>query len=206
MKLCIFDFDSTLMDGETIEHFAKSVNKENEVAKITSMAMRGEIDFFESLQKRVALLKGTDLSFIQQTVQQLPYMPGAKDLIAYLKSKNIFTVVFSGGFYIATHYAQQILGFDISFANKLHHKYGKLTGHVGGEMMFSDSKGIMLQKIKQIMGINQNEVMCIGDGANDISMFEESGLKIAFMAKEILKSKADICIDVKNLNEVKKYV
>ncbi|MCR2067140.1 HAD hydrolase family protein, partial [Campylobacter helveticus] len=102
--------------------------------------------------------------------------------------------------------AMEKLKFKLGFANYLHHKNGKLTGLVGGEMMFSNSKGLMLERLKQFLNLSLEEVMCVGDGANDLAMFEHSGLKIAFCAKEILRASASVCIDVKDLKEIIKVI
>lgn len=206
IKLCVFDFDSTLMDGETITILSSAMGKDKEVGDITSRAMAGELDFYESLVKRVKLIEGLELSKALEITSNLPFITGAKDIISYLKSKNIKTVVFSGGFHIATDAAQQKLGFDLNFANELHHKNGILTGNVGGEMMFGDSKGKMLLRLKDFMGLSSDEVVCVGDGANDLSMFKEAGTGIAFCANKILKEAATHIIDIKDLNEIKKII
>lgn len=206
IKLCVFDFDSTLMDGETITQLAGAVNKSNEVSQITKKAMEGELSFFEALQERVKFLKGVEVKKAKEICDNLPFIDGAKDIIQYLKDKNIKVVVFSGGFHFATDLAKQKLGFDASFANHLDFEGEFLTGKVGGEMMFGHSKGVILKELKSLLGLKTDEVMAVGDGANDISMFKEAGLKIAFCAKEILKKEADFCIDKKDLREIKKYV
>ena len=125
IKLCVFDFDSTIMDGETIDILA--------AASITKRSMNGELDFFESLTARVKFLKGMPLSKADEICKNLPIMPGASELIAALKQKGIKVVVFSGGFHIATDKMQEKLKFDANFANILHHKDGILTGEVGGD-------------------------------------------------------------------------
>ncbi|WP_170018855.1 phosphoserine phosphatase SerB [Campylobacter sp. RM16190] len=206
IKLCVFDFDSTLMDGETIDFLAQACKVGDEVSRITRMAMAGELDFFESLTKRVAYLKGLELSIVDEICENLPLMNGAFDLINHLKSKGIKVVVFSGGFHSGTDRAQKKLKFDASFANILHHKDGRLTGLVGGEMMFGFSKGIMMQSLQSLLGISKEETMSVGDGANDLSMFEHSNIKIAFCAKEILRAKATHCVDTKDLREIIKLV
>lgn len=206
IKLCVFDFDSTLMDGETITILSSAMGKDKEVGDITSRAMAGELDFYESLVKRVKLIEGLELSKALEIASNLPFITGAKEIITYLKSKNIKTVVFSGGFHIATDAAQQKLGFDLNFANELHNKNGILTGNVGGEMMFGDSKGKMLLRLKDFMGLSSDEVACVGDGANDLSMFKEAGTGIAFCANKILKEAATHIIDIKDLNEIKKII
>lgn len=206
IKLCVFDFDSTLMDGETISFLAKAVGKMDEVSAITARAMAGELDFYESLKERAVFLKGISLENAKKIVENLPMMPGAAEIIKYLKDKGIKVVVFSGGFHIATDPAQARLGFDINFANELHHKHGILTGQIGGEMMFGDSKGKMLARLKRFLGLDSSEVAAIGDGANDLSMFKESSTCIAFCAREILKNAATHIIERKDLCEIKKII
>lgn len=206
IKLCVFDFDSTLMDGETITKFAEICGASDKVAQITKNAMAGNLDFFESLHARAKFLKGTKTEQIAKVAQNLPFIKGAKEIIAYLKSKGIKVVVFSGGFHIATDAARDILGFDASFANYLHEKDGVLTGEVGGEMSFGFSKGALLRELKALLGLSADEIMCVGDGANDVSMFKEAGLKIAFCANEVLKKEATYCVETKNLMEIAKYV
>lgn len=202
MKLCVFDFDSTLMDGETIDFFADALGIKPEVAEITERAMNGELDFFESLQQRVGLLKGLEFSKVEAISHALPYMPGAQETIAELKKAGMTVVCFSGGFRTATSYAKDILGFDADFSNALHHKDGHLTGLVGGDMMFNWSKGDMLVRLQNILGVSEEETMVCGDGANDLSMFAHAGTRIAFCAKEVLKQEANIIIETKDLTEI----
>lgn len=191
------------MDGETITYFGQCVGKSDEIANITKRAMAGEIDFFESLKERVAFLKGAQLSKIEQIAQNLTFITGAKEIIDYLKAKGILVCVFSGGYHIATDHAQKVLGFDINFANELHHKNGILTGEVGGEMMFGYSKGAMLARLKELLKLKSDEVAVVGDGANDISMFKEAGICVAFCANEVLKKAATHVVDKRDLRELK---
>ncbi len=199
MKLAVFDFDSTLMDGETIEFLAKELGLESKVKDITGKAMRGEIDFFESLTQRVSLLKGLEVKRVNEICHNLPIMNGAKDTIQGLKDLGYTVVCFSGGFKNATSYFAPILGLDGDFSNTLHSKDGVLTGLVGGEMMFNTSKGEMLQNLQKIMHVTPENTIAIGDGANDLSMFKHSGTRVAFCAKPILKGAANIIIDEKDL-------
>lgn len=199
MKLCVFDFDSTLMDGETIDFFAEALGIGKQVSEITERAMAGELDFFESLQERVGLLKGLEFSKVEEISLSLPYMPGAIETIAELKKRGMTVVCFSGGFRTATSYAKDILGYDADFSNALHVKDGKLTGLVGGDMMFNFSKGDMLVRLQNILGISEEETMVCGDGANDLSMFAHAGTRVAFCAREVLKKEANIIIDKKDL-------
>ncbi|MFK5936919.1 MAG: phosphoserine phosphatase SerB [Sulfurimonas sp.] len=202
LKLAVFDFDSTLMDGETIDFFAEELGIGEEVALITEEAMSGRLDFFESLQQRVGLLKGLDYSVVERISQNLPYMNGAKETIAELKDRGIKVVCFSGGFRSATGYAKDILGYDADFSNVLHEKNGKLTGLVGGDMMFSHSKGDMLLRLQNILGISEEETLVCGDGANDLSMFAHAGTRVAFCAREILQKEANIIIKEKDLRKI----
>ena len=202
MKLAVFDFDSTLMDGETIDFFADELGIGEEVARITEEAMSGRLDFFESLQQRVGLLKGLDYSVVKKISENLPYMPGAKETIAELKKRGMTVVCFSGGFRSATGYAKDILGYDADFSNVLHEKDGKLTGLVGGDMMFNYSKGDMLVRLQNILGISEEETLVCGDGANDLSMFAHAGTRIAFCAREILEREANIVIKEKDLTQI----
>ena len=199
LKLAVFDFDSTLMDGETIDFFAEELGLGKEVSAITEEAMSGRLDFFESLQQRVGLLKGLDYSVVEKISQNLPYMPGAKETISELKKRGMTVICFSGGFRSATGYAKNILGYDADFSNVLHQKDGKLTGLVGGDMMFNFSKGDMLERLQNILGVSQEETLVCGDGANDLSMFAHAGTRVAFCAKDILKKEANIIIDAKDL-------
>lgn len=202
MRLCVFDFDSTLMDGETIDFFAEALGIGEKVAAITERAMNGKIDFFESLQARVKLLKGLEFSTVESISRSLPYMSGAAQTIAALKAKQMTVVCFSGGFRTATSYAKEMLGFDADFSNALHTRDGKLTGEVGGDMMFNWSKGDMLIRLQSILNVTPDETMVVGDGANDLSMFEHAGTRVAFCAKPVLKAAANIVIERKDLREI----
>lgn len=202
MKLAVFDFDSTLMDGETLEFLAKEIGIEKEIKQITDRAMQGELDFFESLQKRVSLLKGLDLKTVNNICENLPLMPGAVETVKELKNRGYKVVCFSGGFKNATVPFMKHLGLDGEFANILHSKDGFLTGLVGGEMMFNDSKGLMLERLQGLLGAKKEDTIAIGDGANDLSMFKHAGKKVAFCAKPILKENANIIIESKDLTEL----
>lgn len=206
MKLAVFDFDSTLMQGETLEFIAEEYNIKDLMRKITSEAMEGKIDFFESLIKRVMLLKGAEEEKIKRICAELPYTKGASETISALKKAGYKTVCFSGGYETAVIPAQKVLGFDAQFSNILHFKDGKMTGHLGGEMMFSDSKGKMLKRLQTLMNIKEEDTLVCGDGANDLSMFQYAGKRCAFCAKPILKQHADIIIENKDLTEILNYI
>ena len=200
MKLAVFDFDSTLMDGETIEFLAREVGLEQEVKEITTKAMQGELDFFESLQKRVSLLKGLKVDTVNEICRNLPLMNGAEETIKELKQKGYKVVCFSGGFKNATVTFAQNLKLDAEFSNILHSKDNILTGMVGGEMMFNNSKGQMLLTLQRLLGITREKTLVIGDGANDLSMFKYADKRVSFCGKPILEKEANIIIKEKDLS------
>ncbi|WIH91154.1 phosphoserine phosphatase SerB [Brachyspira pilosicoli] len=199
MKLAVFDFDSTLMDGETLDIIARETNFAKEIAEITAKGMRGEIDFFESLEMRVALLKGVKLETVNEICNNLPVMNGAKETIQELHKKGYKCVCFSGGFKNATVLFADKLNLDGEFANIFHTKNNILTGKVGGEMMFSNSKGDMLVRLQKLLNVSYDDTLAVGDGANDLSMFKYAKNRAAFCAKEVLKKEANIVIEKKDL-------
>ena len=133
-------------------------------------------------------------------------MPGAKEVVKGLKDKGYTVVCFSGGFRNATTFFAEILGLDVEFANFLHSKEGVLTGLVGGEMMFNDSKGQMLARLQKLLNVSVENTLVVGDGANDLSMFKHASKRVAFCAKPILKNEANIIIDKKDLTLILNYI
>ena len=205
-KLAVFDFDSTLMDGETLEFFAREIGIQDKVKSITDRAMRGELDFFESLIERVSFLKGLTVTKIDEICTELPLMKGVKEVVKGLKEKGYKVVCFSGGFKNATVPFTEKLGLDGEFSNVLHVKNGVLTGHVGGEMMFNDSKGLMLKRLQNLLDVMPENTIAVGDGANDLSMFKYASKRVAFCAKPILKESANIIVEEKDLSNILNFV
>lgn len=206
MKLAVFDFDSTLMDGETIDFLARPLGIEQKVAKITEEAMSGRLDFFESLVERVSLLKGLPYKDAVEICKDLPLMPGAYETVSKLKELDYKVICFSGGFRIGTDPAMEKLKLDATFSNVLHAKDSVLTGLVGGDMMFGFSKGDMIQRLQNVLGISKEDTLVAGDGANDVSMFEYANKRVAFCAKDILKKEANIIVDKKDLTQILKEI
>ena len=205
-KLAVFDFDSTLMDGETIDFFAEVLGFKEKVVAITERAMAGELDFYASLVERVALLKGLPQSKVYEICATLPMMPGAIEVVSGLKERGYTVVCFSGGFRDATKPACQKLGIDADFSNFLHAEEGILTGAVGGEMMYSEAKGDMITRLQALLMVDRKDTLVVGDGANDLSMFSHADTRVAFCAKPVLREAATHCVDTKDLREILKII
>jgi phosphoserine phosphatase len=196
--LIVFDMDGTLIDGETIDELAKAANVGDLVVALTKRAMRGEMDFEEALRERVKLLKGLKVAEVNKVALDIPLMKGAKELIRELKKEHKIAMV-SGGFTIVARRVAQELEIDCLIANELIIKDGVLTGEVVGPLVRQNSKKEALEAIAKREGIRPEDCIVIGDGANDISMFEAAGFSIAFNASPVLYDIADIIIMKKDL-------
>lgn len=182
-RLICFDMDSTLIKTEVIDELADKAGVGSEVRAITESAMRGEIDFKESFTKRVALLKGLDESVMVDIAEHLPLMDGAERLMKVLKKFGFKIAILSGGFTYFGEYLQKQFGIDFVYANNLEIENGKLTGRYLGDIVDGKRKAELLHLIAQVEKIDLEQVVAVGDGANDLPMLNLAGLGIAFHAK-----------------------
>lgn len=182
-RLICFDMDSTLIKTEVIDELADRAGVGPEVRAITESAMRGEIDFNESFTRRVALLKGLDESVMQEIAENLPIMEGADRLMPILKKCGFKIAILSGGFTYFGKYLQKRFDVDYVYANELEIENGKLTGRYVGDVVDGKRKAELLRLIAQVEKIDLEQVVAVGDGANDLPMLHLAGLGIAFHAK-----------------------
>ena len=201
IKLVVFDLDNVIIDGEAIDEIGKLANVEDEIAEITEKAMQGEIDFETSIKDRVQLLEGTSIEEIEKVADELPLMPGASDTIARLKDEDVDVAIISGSFDVVADKVKEKLGIDTVYTNSFTVEDGKLTGEVTGPLV-SGSKLDVLKDHVEKADISLEEVVAVGDGANDISMIESAGCGIAFNAKDSVKEIADVVVDEKDLTKV----
>jgi len=201
-RLVCFDMDSTLIEAEVIDELAKAAGVGAQVAKITEAAMQGEIDFQQSFRQRMALLKGLDESVLADIAAQLPITEGAERLMKTLKAYGFKTAILSGGFTYFGHYLQKKLGIDFVFANHLDIQDGKLTGEVVGDIVDGAMKARLLKQLAEQEGIQLEQTIAVGDGANDLPMLSEAGLGIAFRAKPMVKENARHAISTLGLDGV----
>jgi phosphoserine phosphatase len=189
-RLIAFDMDSTLIQTEIIDELATEAGVGEEVADITNRAMLGELDFQTSLRERVSLLKGLDAAVLDKVAQRIPLAQGADRLITSLKRLGYTTAVISGGFTYFGSYLQQRLGVDYVFANELEIDQGKLTGQLKGDIVDGPRKAELLQRLAATKGLSLDQVVAVGDGANDLPMLNMAGLGIAFHAKPLVRQGA----------------
>ncbi len=201
IKLVVFDLDNVIIDGEAIDEIGKLANVEDEIAEITEKAMQGEIDFETSIKDRVKLLEGTSIEEIEKVADELPLMPGAEETINALKEKDLDVAIISGSFDVVAEKVKDKLGVDAVYTNSFSVEDGKLTGEVTGPLV-SGSKLDVLKDHVEKAEITLDDVVAVGDGANDISMIESAGCGIAFNAKDSVKEIADIVVEEKDLTKV----
>lgn len=201
-RLVCFDMDSTLIQTEVIVELARLAGVGDEVHAITESAMRGEIDFRESFKQRIALLKGLDESVMKEVAEKLPLTEGADRLFRILKKYGFKTAILSGGFTYFGRYLQNRLGIDYVFANELEIEHGKLTGRYVGDIVDGEMKAELLKKIAFKEDIHLEQVIAVGDGANDLPMLNIAGLGIAFHAKPKVKESAQHALSTIGLDGI----
>ena len=189
-RLFVFDMDSTLIDGEVIDELAKLHGVGDQVSAITAAAMRGELDFKQSFTRRVALLAGLPESRVNEVLESIPLAGGAERLIQNLKLLGYKTAVLSGGFTFFGKYLQDRLGLDYVFANELEIANGAVTGRVVGEIVDGGKKAELLIMLAEKENISVDQVVAVGDGANDLPMLNLAGMGIAFHAKPLVRQSA----------------
>ncbi len=197
-RLIVFDMDSTIVDTEVVVELAKAANAEEEVEELTKKAMDGEIDFKEALRQRVKLLEGLPVDVLEKIYSDINLTEGAKDLIETLKDSGYKVALVSGGFTYFTENLKRELGLDYAFGNELEIKDGKLTGEIKGRIIDSREKARIIDELALEEGMDKENVVAVGDGANDRIMIENAGLGIAFNAKQALKEVADGVISKDN--------
>jgi phosphoserine phosphatase len=201
-RLVCFDMDSTLIQAEVIVELAKAHGVGEEVHKITEAAMRGELDFNESFKRRIALLKGLDVSVMEKIAENLPLTEGAERLLSTLNRCGYKTAILSGGFTFFGEYLQKKFDINYVFANELEIRDGKLTGQHLGDIVNGSRKAELLKLIAQMEGIHREQVIAVGDGANDLPMINAAGLGIAFHAKPVVRENAGHAISTIGLDGI----
>ena len=201
-RLVCFDMDSTLIEAEVIDELAAAAGVGEQVAAITERAMLGEIDFIQSFEQRVALLKGLSADVLQGIAERLPVTEGAERLIRNLRSLGYKTAILSGGFNYFGHYLQEKLGIDYVFANNLEIEDGKVTGRVTGRVVDGERKAELLRELAEKEGIKLEQTIAVGDGANDLPMLSIAGLGIAFRAKPVVRKNAKNAISTLGLDGI----
>lgn len=201
-KMVCFDMDSTLIEQEVIVELGKVAGVGEQVASITEAAMRGEIDFDESFAKRVALLKGVPTSVLDEICERLTLSVGARTTISAFKTLGYHTVLVSGGFTYFARYIAEQLGIDEVHANHLDIEDGIVTGHVQAPILNGAKKATIVAQTAERLGLDMAEVVCVGDGANDLPMMALADLGVAYKAKPIVQARADAAVNVTGLEGV----
>ncbi len=201
-RMVVFDMDSTLIQSEVIDEFAREIGVFEEVSAITHEAMKGQMDYDESLRLRCSKLKGLTQEQIERVFKRIELTPGAEDLIRVLKNLGYKIALISGGFTCVADRLKDRLGIDYAYANTLEMTRGTATGKVTPPIVNAQRKADLLDVIVQQERIHLDQVIAIGDGANDLLMLEKAGLGIAFNAKPLVSEKADLAISQKNLRSI----
>jgi|CXWL01.1.fsa_nt_gi phosphoserine phosphatase len=203
LRLLAVDMDATLITIECIEEIGGFAGKKAEIAAITAQAMRGEIDYPDSLRRRVALLAGLDEEVLQDVYdEKLRLSPGAADLVAQCKRHGVRLLLVSGGFSFFTERLKERLGLDETLANVLEIDNGKLSGRVLGTIVDAEAKAAKFRQLARRLGATREQTVAIGDGANDLKMMAEAGTSVGYRAKPLVRDKASCCMDYSGLDGV----
>jgi phosphoserine phosphatase len=202
IRLVVMDVDSTLVQGEVIEMLAAQAGCLDEVSRVTEAAMRGELDFEESLRRRVAHLGGLDAAALDRVYEELTLAPGARTMVRTLKRLGYRFAIVSGGFSRVTDRIADDLGIDFAAANELEIVDGRLTGRVLGPVLDRAGKAAALRRFAAEVGVPEAATVAIGDGANDLDMLSAAGLGIAFNAKPVVQQAADTAVNVPYLDSI----
>lgn len=207
VKLVISDMDSTLIGIECVDEIADMMQIKPQVAAITEAAMRGELDFAGSLKQRVQLLKGLPESALETVYDEHLYLnPGAEEWLTGLKTREVAFALVSGGFTYFTDRLQKELHIDYTRSNKLHFEDGILTGEIEGDIVGPEAKAAFLLELCGLLNIKPNQVIAIGDGANDLMMMNEAGLSIAYRAKPTVQEHSTTALNFSSLDKVLDFI
>ncbi len=202
-KLLAMDMDSTLITIECIDEIADMQGLKPQVAEITEAAMRGEIEFRESLTRRVALLKGLDAGALQRVYEErLRLSPGAENMLTAVKASGLKTLLVSGGFTYFTDRIKERLALDYAHSNLLEIADGKLTGRVVGTIVDADEKKNTVERVCAELGISSQQAIVMGDGANDLNMMKIAGMAVAFRAKPVVRAQAHVALNFVGLDGI----
>lgn len=200
-RLLISDMDSTLIGQECIDELADFVGKKKEVSEITEQAMRGELEFKEALAHRVSLLKGLREEVLERAFsERITLTPGAAQLVKTMRARGAYTLLVSGGFTFFTSRVKEALGFEEDQSNRLEIESGMLTGNVMPPILDKEAKRDALLSACRRLGITPDQAMAVGDGANDLPMIKEAGMGVAFRAKPIVRTEADMALNYCDLS------
>ncbi|MGA0031829.1 MAG: phosphoserine phosphatase SerB [Burkholderiales bacterium] len=200
-RLLVMDMDSTLITMETIDELADMLNLKAEVAAITARAMRGEIEYDQSLRERLALLKGLDVSALQRVYdERLKFSPGAERMLEKIRAAGIRTLLVSGGLTVKTDRLKPRVRLDYTRSNELEIVNGKLTGAVIGDIVNADVKRETLLKVAAELGASKEQIAGVGDGANDLKFLAECGVSFAYRAKPVVREKTSYAINYAGLD------
>ncbi|MEC7872984.1 MAG: phosphoserine phosphatase SerB [Actinomycetota bacterium] len=201
-RVVVLDVDSTLIRNEVIDLLADEAGCKEQVAALTDQAMRGDLDYADALEQRVALLQGTPVSAVDRVITQMVLTPGAKTFVRTLRRLGYRIAIISGGFTHFTDHLATQLDLDHAYANRLEIVDGVITGRIEGDIVDAKAKAELLESIAEIEGVPLEQTVAVGDGANDLPMLQKAGLGIAFNAKPVLRGVADTTVNVPYLDAI----